>query len=91
MRLVLDGKSVTVGLFAGAALVAGLGAAELAESSPDRPQVGRYQVAAGGGPSGPDAYPIDTATGQVWREPQGPRTTQTYAAFLAPKLDAKRQ
>jgi len=84
MRLVLDGKSVAVGLFAGAALVASLGAMQK-----DEPQVGRFQIAGTGGQSGGDAYVVDTATGRIWPEPQGPRNSEAYAVFLRPKLDAE--
>ena len=64
MRLILDGKSVVVGLFAGAALVASLGAMQR-----DTPQVGRFQIAAG-----ERAYVVDTATGRVWMEHIPPGT-----------------
>jgi len=84
MRLVLDGKSLLIGGFAGAALVASLGAMQKGE-----PQVGRFQIAGTGGQSGGDAYVVDTATGRVWPEPQGPRSSESYAAFLRPKLGAE--
>lgn len=75
MRLSLDGKSVAVGLFAGAALVASIGAAQN-----DSPEVGRFQIAAAGGPIA-YAYVLDTATGKVWKE-------HSNDAFSTPKLDA---
>lgn len=74
MRLSFDGKSVAVGVFAGAALVAGFGAAQN-----DSPQVGRYQVAAAG--NGGIGYVVDTATGQVWKE-------YTSAGFSDAKVGA---
>ncbi len=64
MRLSLDGRSLAIGVFAGAAAVAGFGAAQA-----EKPEAGRFQVAATVGPGGvPFAYVADTATGQVWRE-----------------------
>lgn len=60
MRLVLDGKSLLIGVFAGAALVAGMGAMQ-------NVQVGRYAIAAGRGPTGgPSVYVIDTQSAEVW-------------------------
>jgi hypothetical protein len=62
MRVVLDGKSVAVGMFAGAALVAGLGAVQQ-----ERAEVGRFEIeATRSGTSSATAYVLDTATGQVW-------------------------
>ena len=62
MRLSFDGKSVVVGLFAGAALVAGFGAAQNGQ-----PPVGRFEVeAVTTGTGSYHAYVVDTATGQVW-------------------------
>ena len=84
MRLILDGKSLLIGGFAAVALVASLGAMQNRE-----PQVGRFQIAGTGGQSGGNAYVVDTATGQVWREPDGPRLTDAYIAFLRPKLGAE--
>ena len=60
MRLVLDGKSVAVGVIAEVALVAGLGAAQNAT-------VGRYAVAAVEGAGSPSVYVIDTASAEVWK------------------------
>jgi hypothetical protein len=74
MRLDLDGKSVAVGVFSGAALVAALGAVQNGE-----PPVGRYRIeAAGNGRGSVDAFVLDTATGQVWRH--------TRAEFFNPKI-----
>ena len=60
MRLSLDGKSLAVGLFAGAASVAAFGAAQ-------NSSVGRFAIAATRG-EGPDSqvYVIDTTTAEVW-------------------------
>ena len=80
MQLSLDGKSLALGLFAGAALVAGIGAAQN-----DPPQPGRFQIAAAG--SDADryrAYLVDTVTGEVWGEPQEYQKDQ-HAAFFKPK------
>jgi len=81
MRLVLDGKSVAVGLFAGAALVAGLGAVQN-----EQPQTGRFQVETAGTDNDVIAYVVDTATGRVWREHASAR--KDAIDFLKPKLDA---
>ena len=62
MQLVLDGKSLAVGVFAGAALVAGLGAVQN-----ERGEAGRFKIeAAGSGTGSVTAHVLDTATGQVW-------------------------
>lgn len=63
MKFVLDGKSLAVGLFAGAAIAAGIGAVQLEE-----PQVGRFQTSVGGSEGKVYAYVVDTATGKVWAE-----------------------
>src|SRR5687768_8761288 len=55
MRLVLDSKSLLVGAFAGAALVAGIGAADNGGG-----EVGRYQIAASAQPGARQVYLIDT-------------------------------
>lgn len=78
MRLVLDGKSAAVGVFAGAALVAGIGAAR---ADKPEPQVGRFLVEAAGSNAATTAYVVDTVTGQVWRE-------FNDAGFHDRKLDA---
>jgi hypothetical protein len=81
MRLVLDGKSVAVGVLAGAALVAGIGAAQN-----ERPEVGRFQIAAAGKSGETTGYVVDTATGQVWREVVP--ATKDAVEFLKPKTKA---
>ncbi len=79
MRLAVDGKSLLIGTFAGAALVASLGALQKGE-----PAAGRYQVAAAGMTGETTAYVVDTATGEVWRE--NPSTLKHAVEFLKPKL-----
>ena len=79
MRLVLDGKSLLVGGFAGAALVASLGAMQNGE-----PQVGRFQIdAEPDGDYGTTAYVVDTATGRM----SGP--TSLDASSPAPTLSVR--
>jgi hypothetical protein len=65
MRLTLDGKSLLVGAFGGAALVASVAAG--VPDIPQGPVVGRFRVeAAGSGTGSVTGYLVDTVTGQVW-------------------------
>ena len=75
--MVLDTKSLAVGAFAGAALIAGLGAVQQQE-----PQIGRFQISA---EHSGDAFVVDTATGRVWTDRQA--TTNAGREFLKPKLN----
>jgi len=84
MRVVLDGKSVLIGGFAGVALVASLGAMQR-----DALQAGRFQIDAEPEPSaGTNAYVLDTATGRVWREHNN--GSEAYVRFAEPKLDGEK-
>ena len=77
MRLSREWRFAAVGVFAGAALVAGLGAEEPTAKTDGPPQVGRFQVATSASDGGRfAAFVVDTATGQVWTMNDG---TDTFA------------
>jgi hypothetical protein len=67
MKTNLDGKSLLIGLLAGAALLATFGATP--ESPVTNQPVGRFQICCGGigaGDRRPAAFLVDTITGRVW-------------------------
>lgn len=62
MQFTLDGKSLAVGMFAGVAFVAGLGAMQSQDT-----EIGRFQItSARATNTRAEAFVVDTATGQVW-------------------------
>jgi hypothetical protein len=79
MQFTLDGKSLAVGTFAGAALVAGLGAMQSQDS-----EVRPFQItSARSGNTSAEAFIVDTATGQAWSSSRSSRE------FYAKKLGAE--